>query len=150
MGIDRRSISSPVNGQRGGVKTEEGKAISSMNSLKHGILSNYATNLDDQTFDEVYAAYASEFDDNTPSRQTLIAKLAILHIRMRRATRFESEFIRDRMGLKDFSLPFTQSTDPMSLDLCHINSLDNIYTKYEPVFLAQYLKIIEVLNKSKK
>ena len=100
--LDKRTISSPINGKKGGVKSDEGKAQSSQNSLKHGILANYCTSFDDTSFAEVYELFAEEYDDSTPTRKVLITQLAIIQIRLKRCARFEAEFLRHKLNPPKF------------------------------------------------
>lgn len=173
--IDRRSETSPINGKNGGVRTPEGKRISSQNAIKHGIFARYSTSLDDVTFEEAYELFASEFGDSTPSRSALISQLAILHIRLRRCARFESEYLKEKLnppkfeqrlvkkgahGL-DFDLPFGSTPDvyervmidpgePMTLNPATLDQLDNIHSKYETQFLNRFCHILEFLTRSAK
>lgn len=173
---DKRSITSPVNGQKGGVRTREGKAISSQNSIKHGILTKYTNSLDDISFEDAYEKFAAEFGDDTPSRAALITQVAILFIRLRRCARFEQEFIRSKLNppkyekrlvkkgstgleLDDFSIHRTPDVyesvlvdegEPMTLPENSLEPLENIYTKYETHFLNRFCSLIELLTRGAK
>ncbi len=169
---DKRAITSPLNGANGGVKTEEGKEISSRNSYKHGILANYSTDFDEISFEDAYDIFATEFGDDTPSRKVLISQLAILHIRLRRCARFESEFIREKLNppkfekrlvkkgnafdFPDFLAPdefeYVQVSkgDPMTLSPQTLSDLENVYTKYESQFLSRFCHVLEILTRSAK
>ncbi len=172
--LDKRSQTSPINGKSGGVKTSEGKAVSSQNSIKHGILARYSTSLDDITFEEAYDLFANEFGDTTPSRSALISQLAILYIRLRRCSRFESEYIKEQLNPPKFeqrlvkkgepgmSFDLLQSTpdvyetimtdpgEPMTLNPGTLSDLDNVYSKYEAQFLSRFCHIIEFLTRNIK
>ena len=167
---DKRSITSKINGKKGGVKTPDGKEISKHNSKKHGIFSKYPTELDDETFEEVYQEYAKEFGDDSFSRSMLIRELTVLHIRLKRCNRFESEFITARLNPPkyekrlvekgiDFDLPdlgdkyeevLVDPGKPMTLHPGALEGLDNIYLKYEAQFLSRYCHIINMLSQSNK
>lgn len=145
---DKRKFTSPKNGILGGVRTDEGKATSSKNSLKHGIFSQTNAAIDDISYDEVYAQFADEFGDETPSRQVLISQAAILCLRLRRCGRFEFEFIRSR--LNPLCSEFDDSRSPMTIQLKSLSELENVYTKYEPQFLSRFCAIISILSRSDK
>lgn len=169
---DKRAITSPLNGAKGGVKTEEGKEISSKNSFKHGILAKYCTSLDDLSFEELYNIFALEYGDETPTRKELITQLAIQVIRLRRCLRFESELIREKLNPpkyerrlvkkgNDFDTASLFSPDeyeevlvspgePMTLAPNKISELDIIYTKYEAQFLSRFCHLIDILTRSAK
>lgn len=169
---DKRAITSPLNGAKGGVKTEEGKEISSRNSYKHGILANYNTDLDEMTFEDAYDMFAKEFGDGTPSRKVLISQLAVLHIRLNRCARFETEYIREKLNppkferrlvkkgnelnISDIFTPdvyedvLVSPGEPMTLSPQVLSDLDNVYTKYESQFLSRFCHIIDLLTRSAK
>lgn len=170
---DKRSFTSALNGQKGGVRTPEGKAISSQNATKHGILSNYANALDDISYESAYEMFAEEFGDNTPSRSALISQVAVLFIRLRRCTRFENEYIQAKLNppkyesrlvkegtkplLEEFNIHGTPNIyetividagKPMTVPLDFLEKLDNIYTKYETHFLNRFCTLIDMLTRS--
>lgn len=157
---DKRAISSPINGIKGGVKSDEGKAISSQNATKHGILSKYSTSFDDISFDVAYELFANEFGDDTPSRKTLITHAAVLFIRLRRSYRFESEFVKHQLNPPIYTDKFeigelkfeelTHEGDPMTLKPGSLTDLDNLYTKYEPQFVNKFVAIVDLLTRTNK
>jgi hypothetical protein len=63
----RRRRASRENAKKGGVKTEKGKAISSQNSLKHGVLSNKMKlkGYDSVDHQALYETFVQEFDAET-------------------------------------------------------------------------------------
>ncbi|MDZ4676320.1 MAG: hypothetical protein SGI74_02330 [Oligoflexia bacterium] len=175
--LDKRSETSPINGKNGGVKTAKGKAISCQNSTKHGIFEKYSTSMDDITYEQAYNLFADEFGDDTPSRSALIGQLAILHIRLCRCIRFESEFLKEKLnppkfeqrlvkkGVKSefgFDQTMFESTpdvyetimidqgEPMTLNPDALLALENVYTKYESQFLSRFCHIVEFLTRNTK
>lgn len=175
--LDKRSETSPINGKNVGVRTANGKVISIQNSIKHGIFAKYSTSLDDLSYEETYNLFADEFGDDTPSRSALIGQLAVLHIRLRRCIRFESEYLKEKLnppkfeqrlvkaGAKsnfEFDHSMFESTpdvfesvmidpgDPMTLNPCALLALDNVYTKYESQFLSRFCHIVDFLTRNTK
>ena len=167
---DKRAHTSPLNGVKGGVKTDEGKEISSLNSHKHGIFSVSTSKLDDCSFDDVYEKFAAEYGESTPTRSALICQLTLLWIRLRRCVRFETEFIREKLdppvyeqklvkkGL-DLDFPFggneyetvlTYKGSPITLSPEALAGLENLYFKYEGTFLRRFCQIINILTQSTK
>lgn len=164
---DKRSITSPINGFNGGVKTPEGKAISSQNAKKHGIFANYQTAFDDMSFDEAYALLALEYGDDTLTRQFLISQLAILFIRLRRCARFENEFLREQLNPPRYEEKVIKAAitidndfesvvervlvnkgEPATIDVSSLDKLDNVYVKYEQHFLSRFCQIVQMLTRS--
>ncbi|MBC7420562.1 MAG: hypothetical protein H7328_07535 [Bdellovibrio sp.] len=165
--LDKRTKTSPINGKKGGVKTDQGKTVSSQNSFKHGILATFSTSYDDVTFEEAYNKFAEEFGADSPSRQILITQLAILHIRLKRCTRFESEFMREllnppkyeeklvRKGVgpdtsffsDKFETVLVSKGEAMTIHPDKLAGLENVYTKYETQFLSRFCHIVDFLTR---
>jgi len=157
---DKQKQASRENGKHGGVKTKEGKAKSSQNSLKHGIFSNLATKYDIVDFQSVYSGFAEEFGDTTPSRQVLIEQLSLCYIRLLRCARYESDKIKEALnppkyekvthGFADLEyreeLKLVAANDKAPVDDEKINSLDIIYFRYEPHIYKRFLELIEKLR----
>jgi hypothetical protein len=79
------------NGLKGGVKTEEGKAISRLNARKHGI---FAVALTPEDSEEVYGTEDELIASLRPVgrvEEMLVEKLALTYLRMQRCARAEAE-----------------------------------------------------------
>lgn len=164
---DKRSITSPINGQHGGVKTIEGKDISKKNSISHGIFARYSTGYDFMSFEEVYDMFAEEFGDKTPSRKTLIFQLSLLLIRLHRCARFEAEYFNQQLDPPKYETTLVKkgnvelssfdeyeskliSGTLMTLEEKSLNTLKHVYHNYESQFLTRFCKLVEILTNSSK
>jgi len=88
----------------GGPKTDNGKAISSRNSITHGLTAKRWINDDEQDlFDATVEALTIDFDPQTSIEQILISKLAECSVRLTRIQRVE-----DAM----FDLASSEATHP--------------------------------------
>jgi hypothetical protein len=79
------------NGLKGGVKTEEGKAISRLNARKHGI---FAVALTPEDSEEVYGTEDELIASLRPKgrvEEMLVEKLALTYLRVQRCARAEAE-----------------------------------------------------------
>ena len=81
-----------------GPKTAQGKARSSRNAMKHGLLACHLILHDDlyedpaefdQLFDELVAGFAPQ----TPAERLLVERIAACYWRLRRALRFETQAV---------------------------------------------------------
>jgi len=86
-----------------GPKTPEGKAIASRNSLKHGLLAKEivitageGAESQDQ-FDSLFANLIEQFDRQGMLEEILVEKIAVAYWRLRRAHRYESGLIRQKL-----------------------------------------------------
>ena len=88
----------------GGPKTDNGKAISSRNSITHGLAAKRWINDDEQDlFDAIVEALTKDFDPKTSIEKILISKLAECSVRLTRIQRVE-----DAM----FDLASSEATHP--------------------------------------
>ncbi len=72
---------------KGGPKTEQGKAVSRLNALKHGLLSKAVLleSEDAKTLAELTSDMRAEFDPHGPLEEILVDRIASCYWRLRRA-----------------------------------------------------------------
>ncbi len=72
---------------KGGPKTEQGKAVSRLNALKHGLLSKAVLleSEDAETLAELTTDMRTEFDPHGPLEEMLVDRIASCYWRLRRA-----------------------------------------------------------------
>jgi hypothetical protein len=91
MATEKQFAANRQNGLKGGVKTEEGKAISRLNARKHGI---FAVALTPEDSEEVYGAEDQLIASLRPVgrvEEMLVEKPALTYLRMQRCARAEAE-----------------------------------------------------------
>lgn len=136
----KRAIASRINGKKGGVKTEEGKIISSKNSFKHGILSNSKTDYDLIKANQLYIDLVAEFNANTVASSMLIEQLVICYVKLARCNRFEQELLNEAIKTKYEKDPldelFSKVTVPEGqralINEEWFQRMDLVLTRYEP------------------
>ena len=92
MASTRQVLANRENGLKGGVKTEEGKAISRLNARKHSI---FVTALTSEDSEEVQAMKIELIASLRPAgrvEEMLVEKLALTWLRMQRCARAEAEY----------------------------------------------------------
>ena len=93
------------NGKKGGVKTDEGKAVSKYNALKHGILSKQIL-FDGEDEEELLALekrLRAELSPATEIELLLVDKIASNIWRLKRALSFEKMMSFSRVALMALS-----------------------------------------------
>lgn len=93
MTTNRRTLANRENAQRStGPRTPEGRAISSQNARRHGILSERSTSANEDTnlFDHLINSLISEFSPQTSLEILLVERLANLFWRERRLVETET------------------------------------------------------------
>lgn len=94
------------NAKLGGVKTEEGKAVSKYNALKHGLLSKEVLldGEDEKTFIEIGKKLRTELEPQTEFELVLVDRITANVWRLRRVMQIEREMMDDDRSDMGFSL----------------------------------------------
>ena len=92
------------NGKKGGVKTDEGKAVSRYNALKHGLLSKEVLLSDESDDDlvELGKKLRAELAPETEFELVLTDRITANVWRLRRVMRIEKEMIEDDRATEDY------------------------------------------------
>ena len=151
---EKKIKANKLNGMKGGVKTPEGKNISRLNALKHGIMAKFTPEYYDLEYEQVFEMFKDQFGADTASRTVLIEQLSITYMRLRRCARFDSETIREALNppkyekiLRDVKFErLVEVGEPATLGIDSFNSLETVLTKYEPSLLSRLIKLIEILS----
>ncbi len=87
------------NAKLGGVKTEEGKAVSKYNAMKHGILSKEVLleGEDEKTLIEIGHKLRTELEPNSELELVLVDRITANVWRLRRVMQIEREMMTDDM-----------------------------------------------------
>ncbi len=88
------------NGKLGGVKTDEGKAVSKYNALKHGLLCQevFLKDEDEDTLLELEKNLRSELKPETGLERLLVDRIVANTWRLKRALKGEKEMIEHDIG----------------------------------------------------
>ncbi len=97
----KKRKASQENGKKGGVKTNAGKAVSSQNAIKHGVLSNSLSEYDKLSSIALYKKLAIEFEVKTTYQRMLLEQLVLCYIKLARCSRFESEIMNEAVSTTD-------------------------------------------------
>lgn len=144
MATDKQIAANQANAKRStGPKTEEGKAASSKNAVKHGALSSIAVaeHEDAALFESMLASLVREHDPATTIEHQLVERLAVLfwrEIRLAKAEAFETKAnqlnVQAKAKLNDMI-----SNDPLgSLPPRHYRALENILPIEVQLLVGRY------------
>ena len=92
MASTRQVAANRRNGLKGGVKTEEGKAISRLNARKHGIFASALTQEDSEGVCGIEDELIASLRPAGRVEEMLVEKLALTYLRMQRCARAEAEY----------------------------------------------------------
>lgn len=92
------------NGKKGGVKTEEGKAVSKYNAIKHGLLSKEVLleGEDEKVLVEMGKKLQKELEPQTELELVLVDRITANVWRLRRVMKIEREMIDDDRFTEDW------------------------------------------------
>lgn len=151
----KKKKTSQENGKKGGVKTEEGKAVSSQNAIKHGVLSNSLSEYDKLSSIALYKRLAVEFEVETTSQRMLLEQLVLCYIKLARYSRFESEIMNEAVSTIDnpnhLKLDWgdekvTPEDAKALIDEQTFKRMELVLTRYEPQLINRLMGLIRVLK----
>ena len=137
-----------ANAQLGGVKTDEGKAITRFNSITHGILREAITEYENFDFKTLHNTLIKDYPPRTILEELLIERIAVAYIKLLRASKAEAEFIKDALvnGFNFVPCNFN-SNDSFEIQLKseQIDKLASLYSRYETSAENRFYKAINKL-----
>ncbi len=86
------------NGKLGGVKTEEGKAVSKYNALKHGILKEVVSDYEQGFYDDIVERLEDQFQPVGVLEKMLVDRIGVYYLKLYRAAKAENEFMRSTLN----------------------------------------------------
>jgi hypothetical protein len=92
MASEKQVAANRRNGLKGGVKTEEGKAVSRLNARTHGIFAAALTPEDSDEASGIEEELVASLRPAGRVEEMLVEKIALTYLRMQRCARAEAEF----------------------------------------------------------
>ena len=144
------------NAKKGGVKTQQGKEISCMNALKHGILSQKVLMDEQDTYRDVYTGLREEIKPNGLVESVLVERIATHILQMRRIAHSRNEFLLQcanpgkvidfiddiaSLGKEVIEEPYKPEIEPEQ-----VSQLFNLYQRYETAIENRFYKAIHELK----
>jgi len=157
---DKQLEANRLNAKLGGVKTDEGKAVSSLNAIKHNVLGAVMANEEANDVVVIRARFTKEFDPQSTIEEILIERMSIWYVRIQRAVKAEAEQIKkihDPDIVKvtgGFELPdFGETREITHLGYNpkvkneHIELLEKTYLRYEGSLESKFYKAFRELQR---
>ncbi|NLX12440.1 MAG: hypothetical protein GXY44_02135 [Phycisphaerales bacterium] len=143
-----------------GPKTPQGKAVSSRNAVRHGLLARHIVLSDDPNEDPadleiLLDKLMDQFQPTGPLERLLVERLAAGFWRIRRALRFETQSIRDaRDSSRNFPAQLLQQVtgntrDPLTILFPHEANLDRLL-RYESMIEREINRTLRRLEQLRR
>ncbi len=132
MASDAQISANRENGKLGGVKTEEGKAVSRFNARKHGICGQLVSEYEDDIYDHYFDQLFTEYDPKGWKEVILVERIATCYLQLYRAAKAEREFMRTLLeptSLESVTRSLTHSF-PVRISSAGITTLGSVYLRY--------------------
>ena len=139
----------------GGPQTEEGKAVSSRNAIKHGILSNTISSMDKVDVEELMNGLLMEFNIKTLHGRFLVEQLVLCYVKLARCSRIEVDILHEALKTKIDPLKgvdegyYVQDDDRALITDQTLARLELLFVRYEPQLIKRMLQLIEALKECK-
>ncbi|MFC1999215.1 hypothetical protein ACFLXE_00465 [Chloroflexota bacterium] len=159
MASKKRLEANRRNAKLGGVKSDNGKAISKYNAVKHGILGQAETEYERDLYSDVMKRLEEEYAPQTVLESILLERIAIHYLKLLRLQKAEAEYMKSILdprkvrfeGGRDLSafvgkmIVESEGYTPL-VSSEHIEHLLNIYARYETTIENRLYKAIHELE----
>jgi len=147
------------NGKLGGVKTEEGKAVSKYNAIKHGILKDVVSDYEQNFYEDTAQRLNDHFSPVGVLEKMLVDRIGICYLRLYRTAKAENEYMqsklnRRRVVIKDIleSMSYTETiveNEGYIPRITHdeVEILSNTYLRYEIAIENRLYKALHELQR---
>lgn len=121
---NKQQIANQQNSLKGGVKTDEGKAIVRFNARKHGILANLVADYEDNFYRNYVDALFEELQPQSVIEQIIIERIVLHYLKLYRLNKAEFEYIRH--GVSESK---KKGWNPL-IRIGHIEECEKIFERY--------------------
>lgn len=97
MTSEIQQIANIQNASLGGVKTEQGKAVSKFNAQKHGILRQSITTYEQEFYMEVFDELMEQYQPVNITEKILVERVALCYLKLFRVQKTETEFMKAQL-----------------------------------------------------
>lgn len=159
MASEKLKLANKKNAQlSSGPKTSAGKAIASLNSIKHGLTSR--TEFDSVSGLKIYRGLLEEYGADTPSRKFLVQQLALTMVRLERCARMESEIIAEAIdppvieevleeGVEELSkMVKTHEGTPATISPVYFKRLAELDERYGSKLTRRAMRLMQELRRT--
>ena len=147
------------NGKSGGVKTDEGKAVSKYNALKHGILKEVVSDYEQSFYEDITERLDDHFSPVGVLEKMLVDRIGNYYLKLYRVAKAEKEYmkatldprkvvIRDTMPLMEFTETIVENegyTPKVGQEA--VEKLSDTYLRYEVAIENRLYKALHELQR---
>jgi hypothetical protein len=138
----------------GGPNTEEGKAISSQNALKHGVLSNTLAELDKVDANKLFESLCDEFNAVSCHQKMIVEQLVLCYIKLSRCSRIEADMLKESLNTTKVPFKILEKNGDVVDDEMRalineqsLKKMELLLIRYEPLLNKRMIQLIETLKK---
>lgn len=159
MATEKQIEANRENAKLGGVKTEEGMAVSRWNAMKHGILKEVVSDYEQESYEGIVEQLIERFRPDDELEYMLLDRIAICRLRLHRVARAENEYMRSVLNPRkvttenfipgfDFSKEIVVNEGYVPLvSQGAVEKLSNVYLRYETAIENRMYKAIHELER---
>lgn len=153
MTSEKQIAANQENAVKGGVKSDNGKAISKYNARKHGVLAKSIAEYEGPVLSQYIDALYDEFCPETFTEEILVERIAVNYLKLFRVRKAEEEYLSSCLHpdevkslLPDFDdlLVVKPGYKPVMLPE-NIEKLQGVYQRYETAIENRIYRAIKEL-----
>ena len=154
----KQAEASRENGKKGGVKTDEGKAVSKYNALKHGILKELVSDYEQSFYDDITERLNDQFQPVGVLEKILVDRIGIYYLKLYRVAKAENEYmksvlnpykshVQSLMGMDfDQTIVDNEGYTPI-VGVIAVEKLSDTYLRYETTIENRLYKALHELQR---
>lgn len=146
------------NAKLGGVKTEEGKAISKFNAVKHGILCQSLTEYEKGLYPKVFDDLVAELKPVGFLEMMFVERIAMVFLRLFRVARVEKEFMQSKLHptitsnpmdnlMEDYGVKVVKEGYTPTISVGAITELEQTILRYETTIERSLYRALHELQR---
>jgi replication initiation and membrane attachment protein DnaB len=139
---------------KGGVRTDEGKAISRYNAISHGLLVESVTEYEKVDYEAIYNELRADFKPRNILEELILERIAVAYIKLFRVTKAETEFMQSCLNpsveLELIKPMLVKQGYESQIVSNEVEKLTSIYGRYETSVENRLYKAINKLVELKK
>ncbi len=145
------------NAKKGGVKTDEGKAVSKYNAIKHGILNELVSEYEGDYYKEINERLNDHFSPVGVLEKMLVDRIGVYYLKLHRVAKAENEYMQSKLNrrkvvIKELlpSLTETIVENEGYIPRIHddeVEKLSSVYLRYEIAIENRLYKALHELQR---
>jgi hypothetical protein len=150
---DKQHEANKQNALLGGVKTDEGKAVSRYNAVRHGILRETVSGYEKVDYERIFNEFCELYKPENIAEEIVVERLVVAYIKLVRVSHAENELMKSVLdptleygGITTYSKLGYQSV----LTADKVAVLSDVYSRYETAVENRMYKAMNRLQEMKK